>query len=75
LPGADRQRISSPMPGRVVRLLAGEGEAVEAGQGVIVVEAMKMQNEMKAPKSGKLVLLAVNEGDAVGAGETLAEVE
>ena len=63
------------MPGRVVRLLVAEGERVETGQGIVVVEAMKMQNEMKAPKSGRVVSLAVKEGDAVAAGETLAEVE
>ncbi len=71
----DRERICAPMPGRVVRLLVAEGERVETGQGIVVVEAMKMQNEMKAPKSGRVVSLAVKEGDAVAAGETLAEVE
>src|SRR5689334_2321718 len=45
------KKITAPMPGKVVRLLAPVGSAVEAGQSVIVIEAMKMQNELKAPKS------------------------
>lgn len=76
--GADAQgvkKITAPMPGKVVRLLAGEGSAVEAGQSVIVIEAMKMQNELKAPKSGVLKKLNVKEGAAVEAGQSLAEVE
>lgn len=70
-----RQSVAAPMPGRVVRLLVGEGERVEAGQGLVVVEAMKMQNEMKAPKAGRVVSLAVRQGDTVAAGETLAMIE
>jgi biotin carboxyl carrier protein len=69
------QKIAAPMPGRVVRILAQVGTAVEAGQAVLVIEAMKMQNELKAPKKGKVTKLNVKEGAAVEAGQTLAEVE
>jgi biotin carboxyl carrier protein len=70
-----RQEILAPMPGKVVRLLAAVGGAVEAGQGLLVVEAMKMQNEIRSPKSGKLERLFVKEGQNVNAGEVLAWVE
>jgi biotin carboxyl carrier protein len=76
--GADAQgvkKITAPMPGKVVRLLASEGSTVEAGQSVIVIEAMKMQNELKAPKSGVVKKINVSEGAAVEAGQSLAEVE
>ena len=67
--------IAAPMPGKVVRLLVAEGDAVEAGQGLLVVEAMKMQNEMKAPKPGTVVSLTAREGATVAAGEVLAAIE
>ena len=70
-----RQEILAPMPGKVVRLLAAAGDAVEAGQGLLVVEAMKMQNEIRSPKSGKVERLLVKEGQNVNAGEVLAWVE
>ena len=70
-----RLNITAPMPGKVVRLLVGEGDTVEAGQGLIVVEAMKMQNEMKAPKAGRVVSLTAREGATVTAGEPLAAIE
>jgi biotin carboxyl carrier protein len=70
-----RQEILAPMPGKVVRLLAAVGDAVEAGQGLLVVEAMKMQNEIRSPKSGKLERLLVQEGQNVNAGEVLAWVD
>jgi biotin carboxyl carrier protein len=63
------------MPGRVVRVLVGQGDSVEAGQGVVVVEAMKMQNEMKAPRAGRVVSVSAREGAAVGAGESLVVIE
>jgi biotin carboxyl carrier protein len=69
-----RQQITAPMPGKVVRLLAAAGEAVEAGQGLLVVEAMKMQNEIRAPKRGTLERLLVSEGQPVNAGEVLAVI-
>lgn len=67
--------VKAPMPGRVVRVLAEAGDEVTEGQGVVVIEAMKMQNELKSPKAGRVVRVAVNVGDAVGAGDTLAVVE
>jgi biotin carboxyl carrier protein len=69
-----RQQIIAPMPGKIVRVLVKQGDAVEAGQGVVVVEAMKMQNEIRSPKSGTVERLHVAEGQAVNAGEVLAVV-
>jgi biotin carboxyl carrier protein len=63
------------MPGKVVRVLAAEKSIVEAGQGVIVVEAMKMQNEIKSPKKGTVQKVLAAEGTAVNAGDVLAIVE
>jgi biotin carboxyl carrier protein len=67
-----RQQIVAPMPGKVIRLLAQVGDPVEAGQGLLVIEAMKMQNEIRSPKSGTLERLLAKEGQSVNAGETLA---
>ena len=63
------------MPGKVVRILLSEGAEVQAGDGILVVEAMKMQNEVKSPKKGTLQKLVVSEGAAVNAGDVLAVVE
>ena len=73
--GQGVKRILAPMPGKVVRILALPGTEVEAGQPVLVIEAMKMQNELKSPKKGKVKRLAVNEGAAVEAGQVLAEID
>ena len=70
-----RQQISAPMPGKVVRVLVNEGNPVEVGQGIIVVEAMKMQNEIRSPKSGRVEKILVKEGQAVNAGDILAWVD
>ena len=69
-----RRQITAPMPGKVVRVLVAAGDAVEAGQGLLVVEAMKMQNEIQSPKTGTVERLLVAEGQAVNAGEILAIV-
>ena len=69
-----RQQIIAPMPGKVVRLLVKAGDAVEAGQGLLVVEAMKMQNEIRSPKSGTVERMLAAEGQAVNAGEVLCIV-
>lgn len=69
------RKIIAPMPGKVVRIVAPLGSAVESGQAVLVIEAMKMQNELKAPKKGKVSKLNVAEGAAVEAGQTLAEID
>ena len=74
--GTDGPRpVKSPMPGRVVRVLIEVGQEVEAGEAVVVIEAMKMQNELKSPKAGRVVKVAVDVGDAVGAGDVLVVVE
>jgi biotin carboxyl carrier protein len=72
---AGRKQLLAPMPGKVVRILLNEGDEVEAGQGIVIVEAMKMQNEIKSPKSGRVVAMRVSEGDTVTANQVLAVVE
>jgi biotin carboxyl carrier protein len=69
------KKLTAPMPGKVVRVLVREGDAVEAGAGVAVVEAMKMQNEIKSPKKGIVAKVLVSEGTAVNAGDVLVVVE
>ena len=69
------QRVAAPMPGKVVRVLVSVGDTVEAGQGIVVVEAMKMQNEMKAARAGKIASLSAQVGATVTAGEVLASIE
>jgi biotin carboxyl carrier protein len=69
------QKITAPMPGKIVRIMVSAGDEVEAGQGILVVEAMKMQNEIKSPKKGKVSKVSVAEGSAVNSGDTLAIVE
>jgi biotin carboxyl carrier protein len=68
-----RQQLVAPMPGKIVRVLVEVGQQVTAGQGLLVIEAMKMQNEVRSPKSGKVEKLA-REGQTVNAGEVLAVV-
>ena len=69
------KKLTAPMPGKVVRILVTQGAEIEAGAGVLVVEAMKMQNEVKSPKKGTVQKILVNEGAAVNAGDVLAIVE
>src|SRR6516162_6476035 len=76
--GADEKgprKLVAPMPGKVVRLLVTEKAEVEAGQGILVVEAMKMQNEIKSPKAGIVQKLVASDGANVNAGDVLAIVE
>ncbi len=68
------QRIDAPMPGKVVRVLVKVGDEVQEGQGLVVVEAMKMENELKSPKAGKVAELHAQEGAAVEAGAKLVVV-
>jgi biotin carboxyl carrier protein len=70
-----REAIKAPMPGKVVRVLVAEGDEVVVGQGLVVVEAMKMQNELKAPRAGRVTGIAVKEHDAVNAGSVLLMIE
>ena len=67
--------VRSPMPGKVVKVLARAGDAVKSGQGLIVVEAMKMENELRAPRDGKIAQVMVAEGQAVEASQALATIE
>jgi biotin carboxyl carrier protein len=73
--GEGRQNIVAMMPGKVVRVLVAKGDAVEAGQGLIVVEAMKMQNEMKSPKAGRVIEVKTKADATVAAGEVLMVIE
>lgn len=77
--GGDEQggsaQIKAPMPGKVVRVLVEVGQAVESGQGLVVVEAMKMQNELKSPKSGIVAELRAESGSTVNAGDVLVVIE
>jgi len=79
--GNSQKRAAGPvemrahMPGKVVKILVELGENVDAGQGLIVVEAMKMQNEMRAPKAGRVVKIYAREGTTVAAGAALMMVE
>jgi biotin carboxyl carrier protein len=69
------QHITAPMPGKVVRVLVSPGNQVDQGQGLVVVEAMKMQNEMKSPKSGRVLEVKAKPDATVAAGEVLVIVE
>lgn len=68
-------RVVAPMPGKIVRLLVERGAQVEAGQGLVVMEAMKMENELRSPRAGRVKDLAAREGQAVETGALLALVE
>lgn len=69
------ETLTAPMPGKVVRILALPGDQVEVGQGILVVEAMKMQNELKSSRAGKVLTVLAKEGVTVAAGEALATIE
>jgi len=69
------KKLIAPMPGKVVRVLVAEKTEVEAGQGIVVVEAMKMQNEIKSPKKGVVQKVLATAGANVNAGDVLAIVE
>jgi len=70
-----KQVIAAPMPGKVVKVLVKVGDEVKEGQGLVVVEAMKMENELKSPKAGKVVELPAKEGTAVEINAKLVVVE
>ena len=69
------QHVTAPMPGKVVRVLVQPGDEVEARQGVIIVEAMKMENELTAPRAGRVVDVAVGEGASVEVGKVLVVIQ
>jgi biotin carboxyl carrier protein len=70
-----RQNVSVPMPGKIVAVLVSDGDKVEKGQGLVIVEAMKMENEVRCPINGEVREVRVKTGDAVEAGAVLAVVE
>ena len=70
-----RQRVSVPMPGRVIAVLVGEGDRVEKGQGLVIVEAMKMENEVRSPITGEVKEIKIKPGDTVEGGAVLVVVE
>jgi biotin carboxyl carrier protein len=70
-----RQNVSVPMPGKIIAVLVSEGDTVEKGQGLVIVEAMKMENEVRCPINGEVKEVRVKPGDAVEAGAVLAVVE
>lgn len=67
--------VNSPMPGTILKVNKNVGDSVNAGEAVVVLEAMKMENDIPAPKAGVIKTIAVNKGDAVAAGQFLFEVE
>jgi biotin carboxyl carrier protein len=69
------RKLIAPMPGKIVRVLVKENSEVDAGQGLLVVEAMKMQNEIKSPKKGVVRKIIAAAGGSVSAGDVLAVVE
>jgi len=70
-----RQKVSVPMPGKVIAVLVSEGDKVEAGQGLVIVEAMKMENEVHSPIAGEVKEIKVKPGDTVEGGAVLIIVE
>ena len=67
--------VASIMPGKVVRVLVSTGDPIEAGQGLVVVEAMKMENEIVAPRAGRVAAVNVEPGRAVETGAALVVIE
>jgi biotin carboxyl carrier protein len=72
---AGPQRVVAPMPGKVVRVLVSPGDVVEARQGLVVIEAMKMENELRAARAGRVMTVRVVQGQSVEAGALLVAVE
>ena len=70
-----QMKVKAPMPGKVIRVLVQKGDAVTAGQGLLVVEAMKMQNEMKAPRDATVLAVQTQEAATVAAGDVLLILE
>ena len=73
-PAAGESAVNAPMPGKVIKLVASVGQAVKAGEVVLILEAMKMQNEIVAPVDGSVKAINVAAGQAVQAGEVLAVI-
>ena len=75
LADSGEQKMTAAMPGKVVRITASVGDQIKAGQGILVIEAMKMQNEVRSPKDGHLRKILARQGANVVAGEVLAIIE
>jgi len=75
LEAAETITLKAQMPGKVIEVLLDEGEPVNAGEGLLIIEAMKMQNELRSPKSGTVLSCEVKEGDTVSAGQLLFRIE
>jgi len=73
--GGDGRTITSPMPGRIVRVMVSEGDVLAPDTPVVIVEAMKMENEVRAPRASRVVRVAVVAGATVDAGQVLLELE
>ncbi len=73
--GSSEKKISSPMPGKVVKVFATEGDEVTKGQTLVVISAMKMESEYKAPMDGKIKKVSVKEGDTIEGNQVLIELE
>ena len=73
--GSAAREVKAAMPGKVVRILVQAGEAVEAGQGLLILEAMKMQNELRSPRAGVVAAIRVREGNTVTSGQVLVTLE
>lgn len=73
--GSGPQQVLAPMPGKVVRVLVAPGDSVEPRQGLVVIEAMKMENEITAPAGGTVEELGVSEGAAISTGDTIAVIK
>jgi biotin carboxyl carrier protein len=74
-PGSGQQRVAAPMPGKIVRVLVKPGDEVATRQGLVVVEAMKMENELRASRPGRVREVSVIEGQSVDAGAILVTVD
>ena len=72
--GAGSVKVSSPMPGKILAVKANVGDSVKKGQVILILEAMKMENEIVAPQDGTVASINVNKGDSVVAGQTLASL-
>ncbi|MEZ5286270.1 MAG: biotin/lipoyl-containing protein [Vicinamibacterales bacterium] len=73
--GSGPQQVTAPMPGKVVRVLVAPGDRVQPRQGLVVIEAMKMENELRAAREGLVKAVRVAEGQSVEAGALLVTVE
>jgi biotin carboxyl carrier protein len=69
------QKLSAPMPGKIVKVMIALQQTVQEGQPLLIMEAMKMQNELKAPKSGSVKRIEIREGDTVSSQQTLLVIE